>query len=585
MSTTSSYVWHIASALVADSTLSVKHKALCEGWIRSRSHKLLASCASALFPNDEYHREAFIWCRRIEALFRKNADFANDAECEKAAWTSFHEAEKQCRITNRRLQWYFSHLDRLDPDMRMHLERMEQSIQYVLGDVQIYLEQLPELFRLTSGATEDRSRTLCRPHRKVRTRYRCTGGSIPFVRSLGRYYGLEDVRTTRCDFNRITMVPKNWKTHRTIACEPEGSLPLQLTFDTYVKRRLRRKTSVDLSSQEPNQEKARIGSLTGEYATLDLKAASDTVSLELVAWMFPPDWFEVLSSYRSLGWKYSKGGEDHRGIYSKFSSMGNGATFALETLLFWAAARAVGSKECAIYGDDIVIETHLAEPITRLLKFLGFQLNAEKSFVEGPFRESCGADWYEGCLVTPFYLRKTPQHPWQWHHLINGIAAYGYPGSKIYDLLRGWIGGFLKGKINFVPFCDSSEAGVWLDPHTCYTKKLVRTRSKKFGPFVPVFQGFSSSTKTVLRDGRRNLFLWFLQKGLHPSECQVTSRVAWGEVSYRRMPIRYQPPSLTLPTHLWLFSDWIVENDLLSRPAEAGNRHRWSPLGKRKEHS
>jgi hypothetical protein len=39
-----------------------------------------------------------------------------------------------------------------------------------------------------------------------------------------------------------------------------------------------------------------------------------------------------------------------------------------------------------------------------LLAICGFKTNHSKTFSDGPFRESCGADWYEGIDVRPFTL-------------------------------------------------------------------------------------------------------------------------------------------------------------------------------------
>jgi hypothetical protein len=44
--------------------------------------------------------------------------------------------------------------------------------------------------------------------------------------------------------------------------------------------------------------------------------------------------------------------------------------------------------------------------VLRLLALLGMKVNAEKSFFEGPFRESCGADYFNGFPVRGVYCKK-----------------------------------------------------------------------------------------------------------------------------------------------------------------------------------
>jgi hypothetical protein len=90
--------------------------------------------------------------------------------------------------------------------------------------------------------------------------------------------------------------------------------------------------------------------------------------------------------------------------------MGNGFTFELESLLFYAIAKATAyftgtSGTISVYGDDIIIPSQMYHDLTFVLKILGFSVNPDKSFSEGPFRESCGGHFYNGTRVTPFYIR------------------------------------------------------------------------------------------------------------------------------------------------------------------------------------
>lgn len=123
--------------------------------------------------------------------------------------------------------------------------------------------------------------------------------------------------------------------------------------------------------------------------------------------LLPPDWYELLSALRSPVTQID--GEEHRN--AMFSSMGNGFTFELESLLFYVLARATAyfrgiAGVISVYGDDIIVPTEMAEDLVWVLKFFGFQTNPEKSFWNGSFRESCGGHYDNGVDITPFYIRE-----------------------------------------------------------------------------------------------------------------------------------------------------------------------------------
>lgn len=251
--------------------------------------------------------------------------------------------------------------------------------------------------------------------------------------------------------NRITFVPKNSRTDRSIAIEPCMNLYLQLGVDGFIRRRLKR-WGVDLDSQEKNQELARLGSInwTGEdpFVTLDLASASDSISLELCRLLLPPQWYRYLIRLRSPvgvcdGEVFS---------YEKISSMGNGYTFALESAIFTAIVYGVektlkghfSRDQVAIYGDDIIVRRSSSVLVVRMLNLCGFSLNPEKSFIEGPFRESCGADWFNGTSVRPVFLTSNPStvmELWNDVNRLRRILSLRFMGFefKVVSLIESWI--------------------------------------------------------------------------------------------------------------------------------------------------
>jgi hypothetical protein len=195
----------------------------------------------------------------------------------------------------------------------------------------------------------------------------------------------------------------------------------QLGLGSVMRRKLKR-VGIDLDDQTPNQRAAKVGSITDSLATIDLSSASDTVAKELVRLLLPQGWFDVLDLTRSKIGFYE--GKWLR--YEKFSSMGNGYTFELETLIFWGLMTAVCTEldidtSVLVYGDDIVVPVAAYSLAEEVLTWCGFTLNKQKSFWQGPFRESCGKDYFNGVEVRPFFQKEVPNEVETLFRLANGI--------------------------------------------------------------------------------------------------------------------------------------------------------------------
>lgn len=208
--------------------------------------------------------------------------------------------------------------------------------------------------------------------------------------------------------NVVLTVPKNAKTERTIAKEPSVNMFLQRGIGGRLRKLLRR-VGVNLNDQGHNQRLAHIAAKLGELATLDLSAASDSVSIAVCELLLPPDWFDAMMLVRSHFGRLPDGSLVR---YEKMSSMGNGFTFELESLIFWALTASAcdlvgcGNHPIGIYGDDIICHVAAVPLLTKTLSFCGFELNTEKSFWSGPFRESCGKHYFLGLDVTPMYIEE-----------------------------------------------------------------------------------------------------------------------------------------------------------------------------------
>lgn len=516
------------------------------GWVRCRSLSHLASCREH-FSDENIVKEKYRHLLQIEAFFKKNAVFADPDKCLRAARLSFERAERICRITNRRLDFYYIQRDRIDPDLNLWLSRAEANVRSTLGDFSTFLEEMPRLLRFTSGATSTRSRRKSYPFLKISKKPVCTPGAAPYLSAISQWFGYGRLKEKLTTSNRVEVVPKSWKTHRTIACEPEGNVPLQLAFDGYAKRRLRR-IGIDLSDQTRNQELAKEGSRDNSLATIDLSMASDTVAFNTVAWLFPEPWFRYLNAIRCS----HASGKFGEFPYAKFSSMGNGATFAIETLIFAALAAAVGSKRYAVYGDDIIIERELVPSLLKLLRFFGFQVNQDKSYTDGPFRESCGSNWFNGTNITPFYLRSWSRVNAEICHNINGLASIARPWGSLWELLRDLIGTL---KLPMVPWNYNTTSGILIDIPTSYSKKLIRSKRWQLK-----MKAYSPKSRLRRDFSMRSLFLWYLEKNRRPTLEFESSRYTISSHKYVRKWVHWIPPVAVVPVHLYGWTDYITRS-------------------------
>lgn len=243
--------------------------------------------------------------------------------------------------------------------------------------------------------------------------------------------------------NVIVTVPKNSKTDRVIAIEPGWNLWFQKGIGSMIRRRLRR-FGVNLNSQDKNQQFAHEGAFLGHLATVDFSSASDSISKSLVEELLPYSWFSLLDATRSkIG---IHGSQVLR--WNKFSSMGNGFTFELESLIFFAAALAVcdfqgvHSLDVSVFGDDVILPSSSVELYSSFCAFLGFTVNKTKSFSSGYFRESCGAHYYEALDCKPLYLKGRLRNVQALYKLANGLRllAHRYGSNRSCDLrfLGAW---------------------------------------------------------------------------------------------------------------------------------------------------
>jgi len=245
--------------------------------------------------------------------------------------------------------------------------------------------------------------------------------------------------------NTIVTVPKNSKTDRVIAVEPGINLWFQKGLGSMIRRRLLRR-GVDLTDQTRNQRLSQQASSWGKLATVDFSSASDSISLEVVRNLLPSRWYTLLASTRSTVGVHNK-----RVIrWEKFSSMGNGFTFELESLIFFAAALAVcdylheSTSDVSVFGDDVIIPNNCYDLFSSFSAFLGFTVNMDKSFSSSYFRESCGAHYFDGVDVKPIYLKGKVRDLQAIYKLANSVRNLAHRRNSHFGcdarFLRCWSG-------------------------------------------------------------------------------------------------------------------------------------------------
>jgi len=232
--------------------------------------------------------------------------------------------------------------------------------------------------------------------------------------------------------SRLIDVPKTYTKPRLIAVEPASHMWCQKNIQHYLYERVAASwigEFIDFRSQERNQMMALVGSRDNSFATIDLSAASDRISCRVVGDMFRAN-HALLMALAASRTRYCKIGNEPIEL-RKYATMGNATTFPVQSLIFLAVAlsslatghdadRVTPSKLrlysglVSVFGDDIVVPESHAREVVCLLEALGFKVNADKSFLTGPFKESCGVDAFRGNDVSPIYwqgpcLTKQPE--------------------------------------------------------------------------------------------------------------------------------------------------------------------------------
>lgn len=266
-----------------------------------------------------------------------------------------------------------------------------------------------------------------------------------------------DVTSACYRISRLCAVPKQYDKDRLITVEPLFKAWLQQHARQVILESVHsgplRGSELDLGYHNgaiDQQKLAKWASKNHSLATIDLKDASDNITLEQVRAVFPPWVVCLLEGARSAQFE-SQEIDCPPTEMRIFAGMGNATTFIVETLFFAAYCIAIdqyahvhdvitqshrvqpswahpefraakrGYRESgvrmpvdqegnpypvSVFGDDIVCSSRLAQYLVQTCKpgdtmYPGLVVNEDKSFWgEHHLREACGIFAYEGLDIT-----------------------------------------------------------------------------------------------------------------------------------------------------------------------------------------
>lgn len=209
----------------------------------------------------------------------------------------------------------------------------------------------------------------------------------------------------------------------------------------YIERRSPARGQINFTKQEVNANLSKDVS----YATIDLKDASDRVSVELVSMLFA----DTVLHDRLLALRSDRV-ELPNGRYhspSCYATMGNALCFPIESIVFYAlctaSLRRAGFRHDRphVYGDDIIVPVEAVETVVGDLQSVGLVVNTTKTCYKTPFRESCGAEWFASRDVTITRPKVSDcDTPISWCRLLTSAkrmldAGWFHAASAICDIL------------------------------------------------------------------------------------------------------------------------------------------------------
>lgn len=335
----------------------------------------------------------------VTEMLRKNPYFPLELDRKQVALDAFEASEARCAETNQRLK---------SGDWPEFTHAFQRNLLKILGPLSSDdLNYIQANFAHGPGATTGVRGIGSVTSDKYDDVIHQTIDLYPFYKSIIGEQWWEHHRQPIeiVEGNRFTTVPKSAKTERGICVEPTLNMFVQKGIGKCLRRKLRR-FGINLDRQSDVNRRLAKEAYSRELATIDLSAASDSLASSVIHYFFPERWYHLLWIARSHKCFYNGSYKE----LEKWSSMGNGYTFELETLVFFALCMTFVPRDemhnVSVFGDDIIVPRKYASDLIDGLNFLGFTVNDSKSYLAGNFFESCGHDYFKGQFCRPFYLKE-----------------------------------------------------------------------------------------------------------------------------------------------------------------------------------
>jgi hypothetical protein len=300
------------------------------------------------------------------------------------------------------------------------------------------------------------------------------------------YRQFEDLESQESGTAKVVLVPKDSRGPRIISCEPLEYQYIQQGLGRAIVRHLESnkytKGRINFTDQTVNQQLALNGSASEKWVTLDMKEASDRVSLALVRKIFEfvPDLLAALEATRTTQTELPDG----RIVpLKKFAPMGSCLCFPVEAFVFWVLGvasivhdekhrksmlsnyrgnrffpvyrrilRSAERCDLYVYGDDIIVRKKFHDSLLQTFPTFNLEFNVDKCCIRGLFRESCGVDAYNGVNVTPLRLKR------RWCHRTldaRTIASYvefsNLTYARGYKRVSAYVAALVDGKVGSLP--------------------------------------------------------------------------------------------------------------------------------------
>lgn len=423
-------------------------------------HELLMQSSCTGYSGDQ-----LLAARQYYALVRKDASSAGAVPAgdrKRACFDKFRNVQKRNRITEKRLNFYFTHPSRMRPLLGNLLATAQMEVFRLMGpcptsrDWKAFVEAPVFSGGVSQGLSAQTLPNGKKSRHKDTNAYAKLGpdqtvtATDACLRTFGHLlcngaYGRHLLTAQRGELvsgSKGTSVYKDAEVDRFIAIEPLLNGMAQQGIRAMLGRYLWR-WGITLDNQKRNQELARVASTRGlnpaGWSTIDLSSASDTITRSLVEYLIPKGWLRWLNAARTE--TVTIEGDPVAG-YASYCTMGNAFTFPLQCIVFASLTRAaIALSECGehdyrVYGDDIIVPSSASLLLIEALKFVGFVPNVTKSFVTGFFRESCGGDYLNGDNVTPAYVRDGWEAMTSRHVLFNTLQRRIPEHPILFDLIE-----------------------------------------------------------------------------------------------------------------------------------------------------